>query len=138
MTNSEIVDKILAGGSIRESVKEALKADGGLPVNEGFSVGAYLKFANNVDGYFAKDTNGDVHLVFAMPMDGLVGKLNPSTIFKLIGYKGDTAKIVAMTNDHKNGNNSGEIYFVARSELDSKAKAAQPRKNKSTDALYPV
>ena len=130
MTTSEIVDKILAGGDIRETVSESIV------VNEGFAIGSYIKFNNGVDGYFAKDYKDDVHLVFEMPIDGLVAKLNSSTTFKLIGYNGDTAKIVAMVNDNVNGNKFGEIYFVSKPELLNRAKVVKPRMNRWMTGRY--
>ena len=127
------VNQILNGVSVREALGFTDVIE---PVTESFSVGAYLKFKNGTDGYFEKDNKNDVHLVFEMPMDGLIGKLNPAVTFKLIGYSGDQAKIVAMVNDNMNGNRSGEVYFVNRSELDNNAKAVQPRNNRETASKY--
>ena len=105
-------------------------------IEEGFKIGDYIKFNAGVLGYFEKDQRNDVHLVFDMPVDGLVGKLNDTTTFKLIGYNGNTAKIVSMVNDNKNGNKFGEVYFVAKDDLESKAKAVMPRMNKWMDGRY--
>ena len=131
MTTTEIVDRILSGVDVREAVKESLG------LNEGFAIGNYLKFNAGVDGYFARDQKDDVHLMFEPPIDGLVGKLNSTTTFKLIGYEGDTAKIVAMVNDNLNGNKAGEIYFVAKDQMLEKAKLVLPRKNKQLNGKYP-
>lgn len=130
MTTAEIVDKILAGTDVRSAIKESIV------IEESFTIGSYIKFNNDVSGYFMKDQRDDVHLVFEMPIDGLVGKLNNTTTFKLIGYNGDTAKIVAMVNDIQNGNKSGEIYFVSKADLNSKAKSVQPRSNKQMNGKY--
>ena len=106
------------------------------PVNEGFKIGSYLKFQKGVPGFYVKDQNEDVYLCFEQPMDNQVGVLNSATTFKLIGYKGSKAKLVAMVNDNLNGKKSGEIYFVERADLEAKARKAMPRMNKSMSGRY--
>ena len=106
------------------------------PVNEGFKIGSYLKFQKGIPGFYVKDQNEDVYLCFEQPMDNQVGVLNSATTFKLIGYKGSKAKLVAMVNDNLNGKKSGEIYFVERADLEAKARKTMPRMNKSMSGRY--
>jgi len=149
----DYVDKILEGADIADTLMDGIEitpAAGDSPVeepvssdeaevcDESFAIGNYIKFLNGNDGYFARDQKDDIHLIFEPPMDGLVGRLNSTTTFKLIGYDGDTAKIVAMVNDNMNGNKSGEVYFVNKAELLSKAKSVMPRKNKLMNGKYPA
>ena len=133
MTTNEIVNNILAGVDIREAIEGSRQT---VPVNESFAIGSYLKFRNGVDGFFARDGKNDVNLVFEQPMDGVVGKLNPTITFKLIGYSGDKAKIVAMVNDNLNGFSSGEVYLISRAALEANAKAARPRMNRRMCGRY--
>lgn len=125
---------------VSESIKRVSRYRKGFKrvkqLNEGFAIGSYLKFQKGVPGFYVKDQNEDVFLCFEQPMENQVGQLNSATTFKLIGYKGNYAKIVAMVNDNLNGKKSGEIYFVERADLESKAKAARPRMNKSMSSRY--